>query len=276
MSLATAGAIIAASVLFMVALMLVVRRYLAPAGGHFRVSDRASSVFGFAGAGFAILLGFVVLLSFGRYVDAKSSAANEASAVFEQNEAAELFEPDTKRAKLMGDLVCYSRAVIEQGWPAMKHGRTSPPVERWVDQMEADVTRGEVVTRGDETAVTRWFEASSARDNARRQRLLEARGNLPALLWIMLVVASVSVALFVLLYADPAERVLGQVVFAATVTAVMVSSLLVVSLLASPFQGGHGSVGPSEMRYTLRLIEQEGGFLHHPFLAPCDLRGTPS
>jgi hypothetical protein len=157
----------------------------------------------------------------------------------------------------------------------MEDGRSSPAVETWVERMEAEVTRGKVVTRSDETAVTRWFEAASNRDNARRQRLLQAKGTLPALLWIMLIIASVSVAAFVLLYADPSERALGQIAFAATVTAVMVSSLLAVALLSSPFQGGHGSVGPGDMRYTLHLIEEELGFLHHPVTPPCDARGTP-
>ncbi len=274
MSLAAAAGIIAGSVLLMVALMLAVRR-IAPPGGHFRDSDRASSVFAFAGAGFAILLGFVVLLSFGRYSDAKTNAADEASAVFEQNEVAELFQPPARRNRLLGELVCYARAVVEQGWPAMEHGRASPGVELWVDRMEGEVARAKVVSRGDETAVTRWFEAASARDDARRQRLLDARGTLPALLWIMLVIAAVSVALFVLLYADPSERALGQIAFAATVTAVMVSSLLAVALLSAPFQGGHGSVGPGDMRYTLQLIEEEVGFLHRPLTAPCDQRGVP-
>ena len=134
--------------------------------------------------------------------------------------------------------------------------------------MEGEVTRTKVISRGDEAAVTRWFEAASARDDARRQRLLDSRGTLPALLWIMLVIAAVSVALFVLLYADPSERALGQIAFAATVTAVMVSSLLAVALLSAPFQGGHGSVGPGDMRYTLTLIEEELGFLHHPTRCP--------
>jgi hypothetical protein len=274
MSFAAAAGIIAGSVLLMVVLMLAVRR-IAPPGGHFRDSDRASGVFEFAGAGFAILLGFVVLLSFGRYSDARENAAAEATAVFEQNEIAELFQPPARRNRLLGELVCYGRAVVEQGWPAMEHGRASPGVELWVERMEGEVTRTKVVSRDDETAVTRWFEAASARDNARRQRLLDARGTLPALLWIVLVIAAVSIALFVLLYADPSERALGQIAFAATVTAVMVSSLLAVALLSSPFQGGHGSVGPADMRYTLRLIEEETRFLHHPLTAPCDERGVP-
>lgn len=55
---------IAGSVAFMVAVMLLVRARFAPSGGHFTNHDRAAAAFAFVGGGFAILLGFVVLLSF--------------------------------------------------------------------------------------------------------------------------------------------------------------------------------------------------------------------
>ena len=74
MSIALAIGVIAASSALAVALMLLFRARFAPPGGHFRNTDRLGAAFGFVGAGFAILLGFVVLLSFQRYWDAKSSA----------------------------------------------------------------------------------------------------------------------------------------------------------------------------------------------------------
>ena len=269
-----AAGVIAGSVAFMVALMLLIRTRFAPEGGHFRDSDRASGVFGFAGAGFAILLGFVVLLSYGRYADAKSHAADEATAVFEQYEVAALFQPQAKRDRLWGQLVCYSRAVVEDEWPAMKHGGHSELVDTWIERREAEVPYAEIATRAEETAFSQWFDKASDRDNARRQRLLEANGGLPALLWIMLVLAAVSCVAFVLLYADPSERALGQAVFVGSVAAVIVSSLLAVALLSSPFQGGHGSVAPTDMRYTLKLVEAEAATLHDPLATPCDARGA--
>jgi hypothetical protein len=73
LSIWLAAVVIAGSVAFVVALMLLIRARLAPPGGHFRDSDRASGVFAFVGAGFAILLGFVILLSFEGYTGAKGA-----------------------------------------------------------------------------------------------------------------------------------------------------------------------------------------------------------
>ncbi len=274
MSLWLAAVVIAASVAGMVAIMLGLRR-VAPAGGHFHDSDRASSVLGFIGGGFAVLLGFVVLLSFQGYSNAKNKAEDEATAVFEQYEIASLFQPAAKRNRLWGELVCYARAVISDEWPAMEHGDRSKLVDRWIERIEAEVPTAEIATMSEGTAYQQWFEKQADRDNARRQRLLEAGGTLPALLWVMLIIAACSVVGFVLLYADPSERAVGQGMFIGGVTAVVVSSLLSVALLASPFQGGHGAVHPKGMQYTITLIEAEATLLHDPLATPCDARGNP-
>jgi hypothetical protein len=275
-SIGLAVGVIAGSVAFVASLMLLIRGRVAPAGGHFRDSDRASGVFSFVGAGFAILLGFVILLSFEGYNGAKSHSEEEATAVFDQYEVAALFQPAPKRNALWGGLVCYARAVIADEWPAMEHGGRSALVDAWTERLETQVPSAEIANRAESLAYQQWFEKAGDRDNARRQRLLEASGTLPALLWLMLIIGAVGVVSFVLLYADPGERALGQAFFAGGVTAVVVTSLLAVALLASPFQGANGSIKPKGMRYTLRLIEEEAAQLHDPLATPCDTRGRPT
>jgi hypothetical protein len=275
MSFGLVVGVLVGSIALLVGIMLGVRKWLAPGGGHFRDSDRASSVFGFVGAGFAIMLGFVVLLSFQSYNGAKAQAEDEATAVFEQYEVAALFQPKAARDVLWGQIVCYARAVVYQEWPAMKHGHRSPAVDTWIERLEAEIPSADIVN-GASPAYQQWFEKSADRDNARRQRLVEAAGTLPSLLWVMLILGAVTVLGFILLYADPEERWLGQAFFAGGTTAVIVISLLAVALLASPFQGGNGSVQPGGMRYTLQLIESEAALLHEPLATPCDARGNPT
>jgi len=275
MSLWLAVGVIAGCVAAMVVAMLAVRRR-APSGGHFRDSDRASGVFGFVGAGFAILLGFVVLLTFEGYKDAKDRAEDEATAVFDQYEAAALFQPPARRIALRSTLVCYGRAVVEDEWPVMERGRVSPTVNEWLDRLEGLLPRAGLVTKAETIGYESWFAKAGERDQARRERLLESRGTMPTLLWVMLILGAVCVVSFVLLYADPAERAFGQAFFAGGVTAVVVTSLLAVALLASPFQGGNGSVQPNGMRFTLRLIDDEAARLHERLAPPCDVQGVPT
>ena len=77
-----------------VAAMLFVRRG-APEGSYFADGDRASGVFGVLATGFAVLLGFVVFLSFTSYDAARAGAETEALIVAQQVETAQFFDPAT-------------------------------------------------------------------------------------------------------------------------------------------------------------------------------------
>src|SRR5947207_6897397 len=110
MNLLLALAVVAGGVVVAVAVMLLVRRFLAPAGGFFTDSDRAAGVFGVTGTGFAVLLAFVIFLSFSSYDRAHEKASVEAVAISQLFRTANLFPPDGQR-QLHGELICYARAV---------------------------------------------------------------------------------------------------------------------------------------------------------------------
>jgi hypothetical protein len=103
-----------------IAAMLLVRRG-APDGSYFEDGDRASGIFGVLATGFAVLIGFVVFLSFESFDTSRSGAEAEARTVVQQFETAQ-FLPIAVRARISGDLVCYARAVIYQEWPRMESG----------------------------------------------------------------------------------------------------------------------------------------------------------
>src|SRR5436190_23505721 len=98
-----------------IAAMLAVRRR-APEGSYFVDGDRAAGVFGVLATGFAILAGFIVVLAFESYDTSRSGAQAEARTVWHQFETVQLL-PESVRARLSGELVCYARSVIHQEWP---------------------------------------------------------------------------------------------------------------------------------------------------------------
>ena len=124
MSPLLALAIIAVAVAIAVTLMLVVRRFAAPPGGFFTDPDRAAGVFGVTGTGFAVLLAFVIFLSFSSYDRAREKASAEAVAISQLFRTANLFSPRARR-QLHGELICYSRAVVHDEWKTMRHERES-------------------------------------------------------------------------------------------------------------------------------------------------------
>src|SRR3982751_357742 len=126
MNLVWASLIVLGAAALAIAAMLLVRRG-APAGSYFEDGDRASGIFGVIATGFAVLIGFVVFLSFESFDTSRSGAEAEARIVAEQSETAK-FLPADARSPLAGELVCYARNVVYQEWPRMESG--SPADER--------------------------------------------------------------------------------------------------------------------------------------------------
>ena len=60
-----------------------------------------------------------------------------------------------------------------------------------------------------------------------------------------------------------------------TVTAAIVTILLVIGFLDSPFRPGLGSLRPVAMERTLRILEEERRLLGETAAIPCDGRGLP-
>jgi hypothetical protein len=262
--------VIVGSTVVTTAAMLAVRRR-APAGGYFSDSDRSASVFAFLGVGFAILLGFVIFFAFDSYSNAKGNAEQEATAVVSQFEIAALLAPG-RRDRLRGDLVCYARSVVGYEWPAMRDGKSSPHVEHWITRLEGEVPFVAIDSPRTQVAFTKWFESSESREEGRRVRLLESQATIPPLLWIMLILGASLVVGYVLFYADSRERLVPQALLMASVTALSVTSLLAVKLLASPYQNESGSLKPASMKYALGLMHEEEGA---PLRVPCDATGRP-
>jgi hypothetical protein len=265
--------VLVASVAVMVSIMLFARRH-APPGSRVGDSDRSSGVFGFLGAGFVILLGFVIFLSFGTYDNARTQSEVEATAVIDQFAAAEVMPP-ALRAKAQAQLVCYGRSVVHLEWPAMANGQTSPVTDGWADDLEQSGKSLPGMSGAEDAGLADWYSAEHDREMGRRARLLVAQGEIPLLLWSLIIIGAVLVVGYVLLYADPDEEVTVQVAMAGGVTALVVASLLAVVVLASPFQNENGSIEPVGMQYSLDTLKvdlaKDGTVL--PVL--CDARGVP-
>ena len=246
--------VIVISAVVMIALMLLLRRH-APSGGRFADSDRASGAFGFLGAGFVILLGFVIFLSFGTYESAATRADAEAAAVTAQFRTAYDFGGD-RAGEAQGQLVCYARSVISQEWQSLQDGQRSPVTEAWMVGLDDVGVKEQNVTSPEAEPVKAWWASTNERNLGRSGRVLVAEGQIPVLLWALLVVAAILVVGYVLLYADPDEGWLAQASMMGGVTVLVVSSLLAVQVLAVPFSGESGSITPASMEYALVQMDQ--------------------
>jgi hypothetical protein len=267
-------AIIVFAVAVTVTLMLVVRRFAAPPGGFFTDSDRAAAVFGVTGTGFAVLLAFVIFLSFSSYDRARDKASVEAVAVSQLFRTARLFSPESRQT-LHGELICYARAVVHDEWKTMRHERESALVDEWLARFEDTIDGIHLRSDNQRVAYEEWFQQAAERREGRRGRLAEAEPLVPSLVWLALFLGGALIVAYMCFYADPAEPAFVQALMMGAVTAMVVAGILVVRFLDRPFNDASGSIKPTAMTMTLKGMEAATKGSDTSAATLCDERGRP-
>ena len=236
--------------------------------------NHSGSVMAVMGGVFAILVAFVMFLAFQNFVTAKRSADTEAVAVERQFHEAGALHPALRR-HVYGDLVCYSRAVIEDEWPKLEEGDHSELVDDWGLESESTFRLARLSDPAEAEASRQINEIEQDREEARRDRITAADGFVPALLWVALITGGTLLILYILSFVNPGIRRGLQMLQLAAVTTVAALNLCVVAFLDTPFSGAAGSVGPTAMERTLEELDRELELQPTPVAIPCDESGRP-
>ncbi len=253
--------------------MLLVRRR-APEGGYFEDGDRAAGVFGVLATGFSVLLGFIVFLGFESYDQSRSGAEQEALVLVQQVENAQFFGQPA-RTVLTGQLVCYGRSVVNGEWDRMQAGTQGDALNPWGVRMFRTLQTVRPRTDTQQSAYDKWLDQTSAREEARRDRIHGAVGVIPTTLWIVLFFIAAVIFAFMLFFADRGERAVVQGMLIGSVVAVIVSLMLLLRALDEPFHSGVGGLPPVAMERSLRMIDQALGSVGAQVRLPCDALGEP-
>jgi hypothetical protein len=234
-----------------------------------------SRAFDFLGIAFAILLGFVVLQAYDSYNDAKRGAELEAQAILELTRTAATFTPE-EHERLEGTLVCYGRAVIERGWPAMEEGgEGSPIVNEWGRLFRDAAFDLRVRSLIEEAAFRQLLTEQDKRIDGRRMRLAEAVRITPPPMWFVLILGGLLTVGWIVLGADRRGSFGVQASAVASVAAMATATLMLVWFLDHPFTDESGSITPIEMEEVLELIEEESHAEGIEVTLPCTEQGDP-
>ena len=254
-------------------LMLLVRRR-APEGSYFSDGDRASGVFGVLATGFSVLLAFIIVLGFQAFDDARSGAEDEAILVVQQVETAQ-FMREPARSLLSGQLVCYARTVAGPEWRALEAGALGAEINPWAGRMFQTLKQVEPQSGAEQSAYDTWVSQTQQRELARNARIHGAPGLIPAPMWVVLYLLAAILFTYMLFFADSGERAVTQVLLMASVTVVVVSSLLLLNFFNNPFGTGVGTLKPTAMERAVHLVESEMGQVGITVSPPCDGDGRP-
>ena len=216
----------------------------------------------------ALLLAFVLVQVFSSYQRARIGAGDEASRVMTEFRLFGLLPGDAAE-RGQASLLCYSRAVVEVEWPALRNGMAlAPEPSHWADEIAGELRELAEVRNGQPFGAL--LSTDGTRLDARRRRVLENRPAVPrALSWLMLGVSAVavfSIATFTL-GGEVRQVQVGALVL---LTAVFASVQIAIFETDGKF-GGLIRVEPDELRLVLGLME---GALEGAEI-PCDDQGRP-
>ena len=273
MSLVWAIVILVAVNVVTITAMLVVRRR-APEGGYFSDGDRASGVFGVLAGGFAIFAGFIIFLAFTSYDQSRSGGEAEALTVVQQFETAELL-PAAVSDRLGGELVCYGRSVVHREWLRMEDGTSGDTINPWSVALFRSLTLVDPNGPAEEAAFGKWLDQTSDREEGRRDRLHGAEGIIPGSIWLVLSLIAGVIFVFMLFFADSAERAVSQAMLMGSATTVIILTLAAIHALNGPYRPGMGQITPVAMERSLRLLDSARAILNQTAPVPCDARGAP-
>jgi amino acid transporter len=254
-----------------VAALLLVRRR-APEGGFFEDGDRAAGVFGVLATGFSVLLGFIVFLAFESYDQSRSGAEQEALILVQQVENAQFF-PAPAAGELTGQLVCYGRSVVNDEWERMRAGTLGDAINPWGVKLFQTFRTVRPQTAAQQSAYDKWLDQTSAREEARRDRVHGAVGVIPSTLWIVLFFIASVIFVFTLFFADRGERAVVQGMLIGSVVSVITVLMLLLFGLDNPFHSGVGGLKPVAMERSLRTVDQALGAVDVQVQLPCDSVG---
>jgi protein-S-isoprenylcysteine O-methyltransferase Ste14 len=213
---------------------LVLVQRLVPPDLREQHNDVAGFIYAVLGVAYAVLLAFVVIAVWEEYKTAQinvESEANELAGVYFL--ASRLPEPERTHVQ---DLTrTYARVVVEQEWPMMEQGQTSPRADSLVRQLRLELLQFDPRTRGEQVLYERGLTQVHDVADVRRSRLLEVREGIPNLLWVVLVVGGVITVSFTYLFGLNSN--VAHALMVAALTLLICGVLFTIAEFSNSFSG---------------------------------------
>jgi uncharacterized protein DUF4239 len=211
---------------------------------------------GVLGAMFGVIVGFSAFLVLNKYHAAQETVQSEAGDVEEiYRLAAPLSEPE--RGHIQGLATSYARVMVEEEWPLMRQGKTSPRADALAEELRRSIQQGyKDGTGAEQEFFGQELDAVNDLEEDREARLLAVGQRLPSILWAALVVLATLLVAFSYLIGME-SRQLHLLTVAALATGIVLV-LFTIGILDRPF-GTDFRVGPQPFELVLHEIGGKGG-----------------
>lgn len=217
-------------------------------------NDVAGFLYAVIGVVYAVLLGFTAIIVWEQFRKAQEGAELEANALADLYRDAQVF-PAAVRGQVETRVREYARLVVEEEWPAMAAGGSSPGTWDAYDRLWR--TYHEFTPQDDHQRT--WYVESVQRMNLlgdqRRNRLLSNRSGVPTIMWAVLLGAGAITIAFSFLFGTRNPRAQGVMTGALALTIGIV--LLSILALQHPF-AGITRVDPDAFEQVQEILDRVG------------------
>jgi hypothetical protein len=216
-----------------VALQAAVRRVMPDIvkGEH---NDVAGFLIAVVGVVYAVTLAFIVIVTWQRYADARTTVHHEAGALRDLYRDSQAL-PLTTRAEL-GDLALeYAREVSTDEWAALDRGEGSRAAFDLISRMFTTMSTAAPATPTQEAFLAEALARLNEVAQDRAERISVAEEGLLSILWAAIIVGGAVTIGFALLFGVSDVRL--HYLMVAAFAAVLALQILVILVLSHPFSG---------------------------------------
>ncbi len=210
-------------------------------------NDVAGFIFSTIGVIYAVLLAFMVIVSWQNFARADRNAAQEAICIEDLYRDSTGFPPAFKDAVRMA-LRNYASAIVNDEWITLAVGKRSEKV-----QVASDIIwdlYSSFLPENESQAI--FFEESVVKLNEaaelRRERILAAGPGIPSILWVVLLSGGLITILFTIFFGT--ENFVAQLIMSSMLSTLVALSLFTIMTLDFPFTGSV-TVSPDTFRTVL-------------------------
>ncbi|MDE2447578.1 MAG: DUF4239 domain-containing protein [Gammaproteobacteria bacterium] len=202
---------------------------------HLRGNNEVAGFkFAVIGVLYAVLLAFVVIISWERFHDAESALAREGGAAATIYRLAGGLDESAATA-LRATLSAYLKSVLTDDWPAMVRGRSSAATTQILSDLYDQVIHYHAADLGASNLQARLLSELDEVTRARRERLVMSEGTVPKVIWFVLFLGASLTISFTFYFGT--ENLIAQSCMTGILAAIILSAVLVVIALDRPYTG---------------------------------------
>jgi Na+/proline symporter len=197
-------------------------------------NDVAGFIYAVLGVSYAVLLGLMLIAVWEQWnaaQDVASDEANELAGIFWFAHA--LPQPEERHIQELAR--SYAQVVVEEEWPLMEQGRSSPKAWATLDELRGTILGLDPPTGAQQVRYNQVLEQLHALGDARRERLLAASEGLATILWVVLIGGALITIAFTYLFG--LDNTVVHTLMVAALAMILSASLFTVAALGYPFKG---------------------------------------